>query len=177
MSTFTSSGSPTFAASQCTIDGTDMLSGPAALLPATQGWFAARVIPNWAAASPTGTNPRLMQDTNDYLDLFYDSTLKCWTMEATNAANTVQQARSATQTFAAATSTFVVGMWDSSHLYVSVNAGAFVSATRSGTIVASTGLCIGNRPAGDRPFNGDFVWAAAGSGTLTSSNVTSMYGM
>src|SRR5438067_948694 len=101
MPVLTSSGSPTFAGGACTFDGTDLLTAPASLIDKTQGWAAARLQPSWAAASPTGTNCRIFQETGDHLDLFYDTTLKLWAMESTNSANTVEQARGAVQTFAA----------------------------------------------------------------------------
>ncbi|MDE2101466.1 MAG: hypothetical protein KGL39_29745 [Patescibacteria group bacterium] len=152
------------------------VQAPASLLNATQGWVAARVTVPWSAASPPGGGsgfPFILywaQDNNNKLDISFNESTRVWQMESA-VGGVFSSAVSAVQSFPAGSTLTIVGYWTSTTLGIGVNGGAFVTAARSavqGTMPSTFDL--GSAGGGADFIDGDFLWAACGTGTLSNAD-------
>lgn len=179
MPTLTSSGSPTFNGdSSCTIDSTDVLQATVSLVPAAQGWVAARLKPSWASGTPP-TNPRVFDIENVPAQsmVFTQITVGNWSFGYQSAGiltDTVADSHSAGDHI-----TYIC-KWSSSSGFIkqSLNGGNFNVGTSPLTSAASplTNFTIGNRNAADRPFTGDYYWFLMGSGDPSNADAATING-
>lgn len=153
------------------------------------GWIAARVRPSWASTeeplggAPTYPYPRLFSfgDSTSAraADVSYDIERDAWRLHRRNdslgASGTVL---TPTQTFARGSEHTVIAHWTPTELKISVNGGPFTVATHvmSFTPVAKTAdIGTGGTGLSEREFDGEILWFAAGTGTLTGADVATLH--
>lgn len=179
-------GSPTFNAdSSCSIDatGADRVMVPdVSLLNATQMWIALRVKPTWAS---TDTNERTFfrwgPNTNDELFIQYGPTAGQSNAGRDGTGGGSGPGALVTGlSFSANTDHTVIAAWDSANVKISWDGVAFTSALDSHICLnsASTVWDIGQR---GYSFSGivdaAFHWVAAGKGTLTDANASTIHAL
>jgi hypothetical protein len=186
MPNLTTSGSPTFNGdSTCTIDdtGPDRVQVPINLFNATQGWFAMRLAPTWAAVDqPYGVNGDMRlfcyrnASDNDRLEVLYKEASDAWQiLRFINAGVDPINALTAVQTFAANSHHTVIGAWTSSGGKISSDGVAFVSDAGADTpSLPNKVVEIGNRDDGIRAVKAVVYWVAMGLGTLTDADAATI---
>jgi hypothetical protein len=157
------------------------IQAPSTGMNATTGWFAARIRPSWSSSGslPNGAPGIFEWNNNDNNRIFI----------AFSSVNSVQVFRigggsggvgpSQAATFNAGDTLTVVGYWTATTVGISINGSAFTTAGQT-TIPSSPpatfdigSLWTHNAGAGEE-LDGDFLWAAAGAGTLTNSDAASL---
>ncbi len=163
------SGTPTITGSACTIDSTDLVLAPASLLSTTTGWVAACVKPSWASTAPP-TNPRIFELGG--ITCYFYGPGPWWVLDSNN----TNEARVALS-HAAGDTFVIVATWNTTTMKLTKGTATFVTQTRTAAnIVPLSAFSIGNSPAGDRPFTGDFYWLAAGNTLLTQTESNTLAG-
>ena len=148
----------------------------ATLLSATQGWVAARV----RMGGLTGVTRRLF-----WLDDGSDTgqTNRISGSLAADGSTQFGNTGNATQTFsdsqpepAAGAMLTLVYAWTASTLYVSRNGAAFTSQARAQIPSGLTSLDFGSQAGASNWFDGDMLWVAGGSGTLSNADAATLNG-
>ena len=148
------------------------VQAPAADTNVTQGWYAARV--RMDVASTANVNSYLGEvyiDNNDRLALH--ATGSTWTIANVNA-GVSDSAASITSAYSAGQIVTAVFAWTSSNLSISINGSNFTTVSRVSIppgVLAS--LEIGSH-VGSNQMDGDMLWSAAGTGTLTNGDAASL---
>jgi len=153
---------------------------PAALLSQTQGWFAARVRPGFPAANSISGFQEIMSwndpSINNGLQLMFRDSDKTWRMRVISNSSALGDATSAVQNFNAGDTLTIIGYWTPTQAAISVNGSAFV--TLGLTLPTFTGLSnlvdIGSQLGSASYFNGDVLWTASGTGTLTNTDANNI---
>ena len=177
MPTFTQIGSPTFNGdSTCTLDAT----GPDALyseqlhgVNSTQGWVAMSVKPSFDSV----TAPPNTTDTIFFYGDAFGTTRVTVLFDGIGSVGTYARASAATQTgtWSANQSIRVIGAWDSSGYKVSLMGAAFSTHADSGVeTIAATFWKVGATSNDTRNLQGAVEWFAAGTGTLTDADATTI---
>jgi hypothetical protein len=156
--------------------GNSRVQASSTLLSQTQGWFTARVRPGFAAASaPAGFQDVMTwndSSINNGLQLIYRTSDKTWRMRIVSNGSALGDATSAVQSFNAGDTLTITGYWTATQAGISVNGGAFI--TLSLTLPTFTNLPslfdIGSQLGSSGHFDGDILWAASGTGTLTNTD-------
>jgi RHS repeat-associated protein len=161
---------------------------PVGSLDGTQAWVAFRVRPGYASSDPSpygsDTNEQLFfvgdhsSSTISLLEAGWDPDTQQWYATRDEGGT---PATSSTQSFSASTSQTVVVAWTSTEIGISVNGSAFNwEIDTTDPDLSSYAPQIGRRDDGtsgySRWLNGDILWAAAGSGTLTDTNASTLNG-
>lgn len=155
------------------------VQAPASLLDETQGWVAMRFRPGWGAATEMGGGteyPHLFywaDDANNFIDFIY--------AENTNAlgggrkAGGVGATYYAVRTLTQGVPFTVIAAWTATTVGYAFDGGAFSTAANTSipTLSAAT-FDIFNK-AGTLQFNGDVIWAAFGTGTLTNADSATIH--
>jgi RHS repeat-associated protein len=149
-------------------------------LSATQGWIALRFRTGWGTSSPPGAPsayPALFDwraDENNRVSAYFVPGSNAFVLERrTNVGS--DTVGSAATTFASGTAITVVVAWTATTLSVSVNGAAFVTAASTRIPTSLPSLFDLAQIAGGNSFlNSDVLWAAAGSGTVTNTDVSTL---
>lgn len=148
------------------------------LLTTTQGWVAARVRYGYASTALPSSNPYLFDwrdNSNNLLGLYFDVSTKKWTTIRNNGGSS-NTAITAAQTFSNGDAATVIAAYTGSQIKVSVNGGAFVATSDTNIpTLAATLFDIGSQ-AGSSQLDGNTFWYAAGSGTLSDSDASTING-
>lgn len=151
------------------------LQAPSALTSASQGWVAARVRYGVVGSAVNGGLYQYGDSTNG-MTVYWSGTN--WAFEEAKAGTLfLDNASQADPSATVGGMATVVAAWDANFAYVSVNGSAFtkVARTHIPTVAAAT-FDIGDlRPwfAGSN-LDGDLLWFATGTGTLTSSDAATI---
>jgi len=150
----------------------------AGLFTPTQGWMAVRLVMGWANTADPSGNPVVFDwrdDANNLLQLRFDTTGNTWELQRRNTGGTGEVALA--DTFALNEAVTVIAAWDALNLKVSVNGGAFTSAAATNIpTLAATMLDIGSIAGTSEHLNGDVLWFACGTGTLTDADAATING-
>lgn len=144
---------------------------PFSLIDVNQGWFAARVRPNFGSGGiPTG-NPRIFSTGtfgNEWLGAYFYQVTNGITMERRHAGAS-DLARLNT-TWNAGDGLIVVGTWDASAIRVSLNGSAWTTAVvTAGRIPTGLShLYLGSEPS-SQALDGELEWVALGTGALSDT--------
>jgi hypothetical protein len=174
MPTLTTTGTPTLNGnSTCTIDTTDTVQGPSSVLRQPQGWVAMRVMTPWAGND--GVNHGFFEwgvsgssifcgKRNDNLLLFYRK---------------FSPANFGAVSWAANSHHTIICAYDTATLvYLSLDGSNFVTgASTDVPVISQTTFSIGfssQTPGG--VATADYYWFAAGSGTLSNADATTING-
>jgi hypothetical protein len=155
---------------------------PAALLNATQAWFAFRVAPGWATSQEAhggaGADYLLdwRDDANNLLGLYYDEATNTWNM-ARKAAAAGSPAVSAAVTLATDTATTVIGAVTATQAKVSVDGGAFAAVANTSVPTLAASIFDLLSQAGASHFDGRVLWFACGTGTLTDADAAALFAL
>jgi hypothetical protein len=144
------------------------------IINSSQGWFAVRIRYSASRTNMGFSNLIYWGDASNYINLHYESG-GFWYMETSaNSVNT------APVSFAANDFATVIGKWSNNgrSVGISINGVAFTTAsTIAGTTnVTQTTFNLGTNYTGANPLNGDILWFACGSGTLTDADATTIHG-
>lgn len=152
------------------------IRAPSSIINATQSWVALRLRPGWAASNEPGGGTgvvRLFQqtvDSNNRITGFYDepSNEVYLFRKLAGAGTDVHRAAS----FNAGESVTIVYAWTGTQTKVSFNGSAFTTAANSSIPNLSTipNVDFGSSVGTSQHFDGDVLWLAAGSGTLTDAD-------
>jgi type IV pilus assembly protein PilA len=155
------------------------VQAPSSLLNANQGWFAARVRMGWSAASATGLFPSVAgwaTNNNDRLGIIWNGGASTWVMDR-RLGGIAADASTPVQNHLPGTIVTLIGYWSGATLGISINGSSFVTANDPRSLTpTSTNFDIGSNGTGAGPFNGDILWFAAGTGTLTNGDATNING-
>jgi hypothetical protein len=149
----------------------------ASLLSATQGWAAFRVRPEWAnTALPGHGFPALFEwavDDNNRLVSWYSGGQ--WLFRRVNAGALTQA--TVADAFAAGTLRTVVLAWEAGRVRISLNGAAFVNVA-GGNIpnlaAKTTWDILAATNNGTFQFDGEGLWVACGTGTLTDADAATL---
>jgi hypothetical protein len=156
---------------------------PASVTDETVGWIAVRVRMGWGnAAGPGGGSgfPTLIDwrdDANNKISIYYSEASKQWFVESRSAATSNTRA-SAVQTFAAGDALTIIVYWTATTLALSINGVTFLTGARAAGVIptlAATLFDIGGTGASGSSFNGDVLWFACGTGTLTDADAAAIH--
>jgi hypothetical protein len=178
MPTLTTSGSPTVNGdSTVTIDSTDRVQAPIALTDETQGWFAARCVIPVVEAGLIKTIAYIWDDTSNYVRCYLGETAQGgqWRIWRTATGQTAgNDALIATGT--PGNDATIIGAWTSTEVKLSKDGGAFdVEANTNIPTLSATLWDIGSRGA-SHPLGTKLYWYAAGTGTLSDSDASTIHG-
>ena len=153
------------------------VQAPVNLTNVTQGWFAARVRAGGNNSQISSVDPGLFvfqDDNNHYLTVEFNSNQ--WKMYRANGLGTSVSANSSAVTFSAGDLMTVIGAWDSTTLKISVNGSAFATAVQSNipTLASSTFDIGSGGTFANGKWDGDILWAATGTGTLTNTDAANL---
>ena len=156
-----------------------LVQAPAGLIGATQSWIALRIRYGFASnATSTMLGPEPFywaDDTNNRFRLFLntDNTWNLWR----NAANLGPGATSPAQTFSAGDYVTLIAYWTATQIGLSVNGSPFTVGAGAGIpTLAATTFSIGSRGDGSRSLDGDVLWFACGTGTLSNPDAATING-
>ncbi|KKL83182.1 hypothetical protein LCGC14_1977320, partial [marine sediment metagenome] len=150
------------------------VQAPASVLDETQGWWAVRVRVGWDYDDAPYNLPYLcswQDDATHRISFYYDEGGSIWVILNWTGAG-ADAATSAAQTFSAGDLITIIGKWEAADLGISVDGAAFVlEGDRDSGLpgLAAATFDIGSQVGGDT-FDGDFLWVAAGKGTLTDAD-------
>jgi hypothetical protein len=157
------------------------IQAPSSTINMTSGWFTARIRPSWSSSGsmPSGAPGIFEWNNNDSNRLFIYFA----------AANQIQIYRigggsggagpSVNLTYNAGDTLTITGYWTSTTLGISVNGAAFTTAGQT-TIPSSPpatfdiGSLWTHNAGGGNNMDGDILWSAAGSGTLTNADAAAL---
>ncbi|HSX19447.1 MAG TPA: fibronectin type III domain-containing protein [Candidatus Saccharimonadales bacterium] len=142
---------------------------------ATQGWAAFRIRSGWGTAPSNATLFSWADSGNERIELVY-VTNQWVAIKRTLGAGS--NAASAIITPAVGDFETVIISWTSSTVKVSVNGAAFVSASNSSipTLTATLADIGQSTQAANRLLDADVFWSAAGSGTLSDADASTING-
>jgi len=151
----------------------------AGLLDETQGWFAIRVRTGAALATGVGpTDPGVwgwFDSGTDYMRAFYVTSAGKWRLQRVGSSSSA--AVDIADTEASGDSVTIIAAWTAAALRLSINGSAFSSSATGGIPVLAASLFdIGARENGVNPVNGNVVWFACGTGTLTDADAATING-
>jgi RHS repeat-associated protein len=158
------------------------VQAPATLLSASQGWVALRVRAEWSSATPPGggsSSETLFDwrtDSNNRYALTWDETAKKFSF-ARSIAGSSSTALGPLQTINPGDLHTVIAKWASAtSIAISVDGGGFTTTTVTGSLTpALTSFALGNNsPTNNSPLDGEILWSAAGTGSLTNSDATTL---
>jgi len=154
------------------------ISVPTSVISSSAGWIAARVrMGDASSVQVTGTSQVVASwddgTTNNRLQVFWDSANKVWKIR-TVSGGTAGSDPTISDTFNPGDLRTIIVKWDASNTYVSLNGSTFVSASNSLRPTSPTELLIGASGLGQQ-FDGDILWTATGTGTLSSADALSLY--
>ena len=150
------------------------VQAPASVLDETQGWWAVRVRVGWDYDDAPYNLPYLcswQDDATHRISFYYDEGGSIWVILNWTGAG-ADAATSAAQTFSAGDLITIIGKWEAADLGISVDGAAFLmEGDRDSGLpgLAAATFDIGSQGGGDT-FDGDFLWVAAGKGTLTDAD-------
>lgn len=151
---------------------------PTTNLDETQGWVAGLVRLGWASTSAFATNPYVFcwrDDDSNEIRLRYETGTDTWVAHRRTGGSGTS-ASSAAVVFARGDQVVVIAAWDSTHVKVSVDGGAFVSAadTNIPTLAATT-MDVGSSIGTSNHIAGDVKWLAWGKGAFTDTDAARVY--
>ncbi len=150
---------------------------PASLIDETQGWFAARVRLNWANTDDPSGDPVVFQwadDANNFLELRYDTVNDQWEFQRRDGGGTAEVA--VADTFSKGDIVTLIARWEAGTLYVSVDGAAFASQAGGNVPTLTAGdFDIGSSAGSAEHIDGDVLWVACGTGTLTDGDAAYMH--
>jgi RHS repeat-associated protein len=153
--------------------GASRVQAPASLLSPSQGWAALRLRTGITSSDlSTARTPVLFQwkdDTSHYLKLYLTSGKK-WTLER----NGTSSAVGINASFTAGTSYTVVAAWTTTTLKLSINGATFTTVTNTNVPNLVAALFDIASAAGSSQLDGDLLWFATGTGTLTNTDATTL---
>lgn len=176
MPTLTTSGTPTANGdSTVTVDGSDRVQAPVALIDETQGWVAARLVIPTVGVGVLRHIFYWADDANNLIRFYLGENAQGgqWRLFRRNTAGAPAGDASTTTGTAGADAT-IIGAWTSTQMKVSRDGAAF--ATQSATNIptlADTTLELLQADAGN-PLNTKCYWMAMGTGTLTDSDASTI---
>lgn len=151
-------------------------TAPASLLNVTQGWVAMRVRMGWGAAAAPNVLPRafVWQDGAGtvWIRALYNQSVKNWALDRQGGTTVGSPVLS----FNAGDFATLVFAWTATQVKISVGGAAFsVAANSSIPAGLPSTFVIGDSVAsgGNRSLDGDIVWLACGTGTLTDADPAS----
>lgn len=167
--------------------GNANVTAPAALLSATQGWVAARIRLGWAASSPPRGGSQWdwwfkwgagSGASRNSIDALYRESGSLFDVE-NYVSGTSVTADSAAQSFSSNTTHTLIIYWTATTIGESVDGGNFVTIARSTGVQTAANMpstfSIGSSYGGSQ-INGSVLWFATGSGTLSNSDSSSIFG-
>jgi hypothetical protein len=169
------------AASAYVARGAGRVQAPVSLMGTTQGWFAARVRLGWSSAAVTGLGAQQfavaefgnLANTEGY-ELFYRAGTGDWRLRAISGGASVGDAQKIVAHNAGDIVT-IIGYYKAGEIAVSVNGGAFTKAVPASTpAIVAGNFDIGNFSTGSQ-FDGDVLWLACGTGTLTDADAATIH--
>lgn len=147
---------------------------PSTLLNATQGWVAARVRIGFASSAARTSRVFTLSDSvagSRVVGVLSGSN----TWQTNRPVITNSPAVSAVQTWAAGDLATVVFAWTATSVTVSANGGSFVTSAIGGTFTPDTfDLGTGGTVLPGAEFDGNILWLATGTGTLSDANAASI---
>ncbi|MGH7156500.1 MAG: Kelch repeat-containing protein [Candidatus Saccharimonadales bacterium] len=150
---------------------------PYSLVNATQGWVAERVRLGFNASDVVAnTFPSMFRwqidGSNRLIAYYYANGSNKDFIFARSSGGSNTAVSSPAQTFSAGAIYTLVFMWDSGHVYMSLNGGNFTNNANT-YIPAGTAsyLDIGS---GDNPSDSDILWTASGTGTLSNADAAAL---
>lgn len=156
----------------------------AASLDKNQGWFAVRARFNWTQALEPGGGSQwdwLVRWGNgtprDTIDLLYGETGNSFSIQNWVNGSSLGVATGASQSWGSSGTTHtIIGYWTPTTLGVSVDGSAFATAARSQvqSVTLPATLDVGTVTS-SLACNCDIFWFAAGTGTLGSTDASSIY--
>jgi hypothetical protein len=157
------------------------VQAPATLLNTATFWAAARVRVGWAATDDQygggGNGPQIFlwgtPGASEYASLFYREGDNAWRMRVGDTVAARSEALIAGTHTAGATVT-VVGALVGSAPWISLNGGAFVKAAAWPVVPPTSLFDIGNN-GGASQVNGEVLWFACGTGTLTDADAARIH--
>jgi RHS repeat-associated protein len=161
--------------------GDASVTAPSSLLTASQGWVAMRVRAEWSSNSPPdGGNGwewlyDWRTDSNNRYSLYYNDSSKQF--KFIRMLNGSQVSASwTTQTIAPGDTHTIIAKWvNASTIAISLDGGNFVSATVSGSFSPSkTSFNLGTDYNSAENWDGEILWAAAGTGSLANSDAATI---
>jgi RHS repeat-associated protein len=160
--------------------GLGLIQGSAALLDSGQGWVALRIRPEWSTANPPQGGSGFDSIFDWRTDLSHRYSL-LWAepyheFEWERVLPSGTTATLLTVAISPGVSHTVVISWvDGSGLSLSVDGAAFKTTAMSGSFTPSLPIfTIGGNPRGTTPFDGEVLWAAAGSGSLGNADAATL---
>lgn len=150
----------------------------------TQGWAAARIRVGWSSSNPpeagfeevfrwTGSNGV------DTYSLMWRGATRTWEVARREIGGGWTDAVSAAQTFAAGSTFTLIAFWTSNTLGVSVNGGSFttVTSTPIPSTMSGQDIYFGSNPLfPERQLDGEILWEAVGTGTLSNADAATING-
>jgi hypothetical protein len=159
---------------------TATVTAPATLLSQTSGWVAARVRMGISSTNTvaSGNVAVLSLDDNtttNRLQLVWSPGSTAWQSRRCNLASGCGSSASVSDSFSAGAIRTVILKWDASNVYVSVNGSALsTTLTANSNVLASvTNLYLGGAGA-TTPFDGDILWEATGTGSLSDADAATI---
>lgn len=152
--------------------GWPRVQAPASLL-AAQGWAAFRLRPGWASNAAPAQNPVVFDwrtDDNNLIQLVYDPATSKFRLHRYVAGVQVAATTAATVSFSAGDLVTVVVAWTAAQLKLSVNGAAFVIQADARSVTPTGLIDIGQYTGTGYALNGEMLWAAFGTGTLTDAD-------
>lgn len=147
----------------------------------TQGWVAVRMKMGFAAYTSLSSDPIIwdMSET-DPSDLFvyYDIDTDRFRINRRKS-STGGGVYTATQSFSQGSFKTIIASWTSTQVKISIDGGTFLTAnTGSNNIPSLSPFLIGssNVQGSGRMPNSDYYWVAAGTGTLTDTDASTIHG-
>lgn len=167
--------------------GASRVTGPSSLLSTTQGWFAIRVRLGWSASNPYVQYHRIFDfgmDTYNGLHCFFKADgageTEKWTMklETGDVGDPLLEEvyHSVTQTHVVGDIKLIIASWTADELGISVDGSTFDTLARTIGEPDMTGVTtfdIGRTSWQAQTWlNGDVLWAACGTGTITDAQAS-----
>ncbi|HEU5371377.1 MAG TPA: RHS repeat-associated core domain-containing protein [Gaiellaceae bacterium] len=158
-----------------------LVQGPANLLSAGQGWVAVRARPEWSSSQPPsgGSGWEWLYDwrtdsANRYSLLWNESSRQFEFVRRIN--NSSAAVFSPVLTINPGDTHTVVAKWvNATSIAISVDGGSFTTTTISGSYTPSlTTFALGNNTPANEPFDGELLWTATGTGTLSNTDAATL---
>lgn len=149
------------------------VQAPAALLDETQGWVAMRVrFGGNLAESRYGWAWR--DDNNNQMYVRWNFSLSRWEMFRTSGGTPGTAVKA--DTVAVGDMLTLIGRWTATQLGISVDGAAFATAAQSAVpTLAATAFDIGGLAGSGTELDGDVLWFACGTGTLTDADAAAIH--
>jgi hypothetical protein len=150
------------------------VQAPLATTNMTQGWYAARVRMDTASSSNGNqTIGQLYVDSNDRLVLRANSGTTWSILNWSGGVN--DSGLNVTSNYSAGSIVTVVYYWTSTTLNISINGGAFTTVSRASVPPGVlTAFDIGSQLGTAAWMDGDILWGASGTGTLTNADASTL---